>query len=392
MSCLNFKEIRIVDDFINICDIIEEISVSENVDDAFHILNVSEVITRHKLWLSKIPKVVPYYAVFCNSHPTILKVLSELNSHFDCASKEEIIKVQKYGVSAKRINFTNPMKTPSLIAYAKEVGVERMTADCQGELVKIKKFFPEAKVVIRIRCVADYLGSELALKFGCDPHQGAIELINITKDLGLILQGFSFHACNPHAKLDEYARSIRICMKLIDYAKSIGFNDANLIDIGGGIPGEAQLDIDKFAIIINEAIKDIDPSIRFICQPGRYYVTASTFAVTDVIGKKRVIEDKRTGYIYYINDGKFRSFLDKGLQKENPVLLDTITKNRFPTKIWGLTCCSTDLVLSNELLPEFQIGDRLIWKNMGSYSATISTKFNGFDRPIVYPFMRKSDW
>lgn len=26
-------------------------------------------------------------AVFCNSHPTIIKVLAALNSHFDCSSK-----------------------------------------------------------------------------------------------------------------------------------------------------------------------------------------------------------------------------------------------------------------------------------------------------------------
>lgn len=66
MSCLNFNEIRIVDDFIDVCDIIKEISVAENVDDAFHILNVGEVIARHKLWLSKIPKVVPYYGMNFN--------------------------------------------------------------------------------------------------------------------------------------------------------------------------------------------------------------------------------------------------------------------------------------------------------------------------------------
>lgn len=81
----------------------------------------------------------------------------------------------------------------------------------------------------------------------------------------------------------------------------------------------------QFAIIINEAIKDIDPSIRFISQPGRYYVTASTYAVTNVTGKKRVIEDNRTSYIYYINDGKFRSFLDKILQKDKTILLDDVS-------------------------------------------------------------------
>lgn len=51
----------------------------------------------------------------------------------------------KHGVSGERIIFANPMKAPSQIEFAKNVGVDKLTADCEHELFKIKDLFPEAK-------------------------------------------------------------------------------------------------------------------------------------------------------------------------------------------------------------------------------------------------------
>lgn len=44
------------------------------------------------------------------------------------------------------------------------------------------------------------------------------------------------------------------------------------------------------------------------------------------------------------------------------------------------------------MLPELQIGDWLIWKDMGAYSIAVATTFNGFPIPIVIPIIRKSPW
>ena len=43
-------------------------------------------------WMDMLPKVAPFYAVKCNSDELLLKVLAELGTGFDCASKvsEEI--------------------------------------------------------------------------------------------------------------------------------------------------------------------------------------------------------------------------------------------------------------------------------------------------------------
>lgn len=51
----------------------------------------------------------------------------------------------EFGVSGDRIIYANPVKAVSHIDYARKVGVYRMTADSEMELVKIKEHFPDAK-------------------------------------------------------------------------------------------------------------------------------------------------------------------------------------------------------------------------------------------------------
>lgn len=51
----------------------------------------------------------------------------------------------EYGVPGNRIIYANPIKAVHHLLFAKKVGVERMTADCEMELRKIRKHYPEAK-------------------------------------------------------------------------------------------------------------------------------------------------------------------------------------------------------------------------------------------------------
>ena len=66
MPCSDFSEIRIVEDDNDVNDVIKEIIAVENQEDAFHVLDVGEVVARHKLWLRKIPRVIPYYGKIFN--------------------------------------------------------------------------------------------------------------------------------------------------------------------------------------------------------------------------------------------------------------------------------------------------------------------------------------
>ncbi|XP_076385006.1 ornithine decarboxylase 2-like isoform X2 [Megachile rotundata] len=395
MSRLSFAEVKQFEDATNDFDIIKDIIDNESQEEPFYILDVNDLMRKHLDWISKMPRVTPHYAVKCNPHPMVVKVLAAMNASFDCATEQEIRQVMKHGVIADRIIFANPTKCPSHIKFAKKMNVEKMTVDSEIELLKINDLFPEAKIVIRIRCDAAVTLIPLGAKFGCDPGEEAVQLMHLTKSLGLNLHGFSFHVGSPCGELKAYSRGIAMCKRLIAIAKSIGFNDVQLIDIGGGFPGDTGYCIDKLAKIINNAIVDIDPSISIISEPGQYYVT-SAFTLASYLHTKKIIpKGDKTVMMYYMNCGVYNSFIEELLnfRARIPIPLHKPTSDElFTSFVWGPTCDSLDCILKNVLLPELHIGDWLVWRDMGAYSIPLCCPFNGFEVPKVYPVIRKSQW
>ncbi|XP_076231000.1 ornithine decarboxylase 1-like [Calliopsis andreniformis] len=395
MSHFNFDKIKQFDDSMKDTDIIKTIIKLRNREGAFCILDIADIVQKHQNWITKMPRVVPYYAIKCNPNPTVIKILAAMNGSFDCASKQEIKQVMKYGVPGERIIFANPAKLPSHIRFAKKLNIERMTADSEAELLKISKIFPTAKVVIRIRCDAKISNISFGMKFGCDPDKEAVRLIRLTKSLGLTLHGFSFHVGSPCGELQAYRRGISICKRLISIAKRLDCKDIHLIDIGGGFPGHIGYQIDDLASIINDSIKDIDPSIKIISEPGQYYVTSAFTLVSYIHTKKIVPIEREMVQMYYINCGVYNSFLDEllNLKSRIPIpLYQPSSEKKFLSFVWGPTLDSIDCVLKNVMLPEFNIGDWLMWQNMGAYSVSFSITFNGYKTPTIYPFVRKSHW
>nr|XP_012230174.1 PREDICTED: ornithine decarboxylase 2-like isoform X1 [Linepithema humile] len=390
-----FEEIKIFDDAMDDMDIIKTIIKTEDREKAFYIGNIGNVIRKHEEWITKMPRVIPHFAVKCNPDPTVIKVLAALNACFDCASEQEIKQVMQHGVHGDRIIFAHPTKYPSHIQYAKKMDVKQMTVDGESELLKIKEIFPEAKIVIRIRCDAKNTPIILGLKFGCEPDEETVRLIQLTKDLGLNLHGFSFHVGSPCGELEAYARGIALCKQLITISKAIGCDNVQLIDIGGGFPGESGTDTDKFANVINEAIEDLDSSIKVISEPGSYYVI-SNFTLASYLHSKRITsKDGELMRMYYMNCGVFNAFIEEllGLQSRVPQLLSNPTNDtKYLSSLWGPTADSYDLIVKDVMLPELEIGSWLIWKDMGAYSIALATTFNGFPVPHVIPIIRQSQW
>ncbi|XP_071563976.1 ornithine decarboxylase-like [Temnothorax nylanderi] len=398
MSHFNCKKIRVINDEVEDMDIIKDLVKSEELEDAFYIADIGGVIKKHQEWISKMPKVVPHYAIRCNSNATVIKVLATLNACFDCESKEEIAQVRKHNVQGERIIFANPNKLPSHIKYAKEQGVAQMTVDNEIELMKIKELFPEAKIVIRVRCDTDNspASRSLRVKFGCESYKEAVDLIQHVQSLGLYLYGFTFSAST--SAINNYVKGIEICKYLIEVAKLFGCSNVKLIDIGGGFSGRE--DLNEVAGLINGAIEDLDPNVRVISEPGKYYVE-SNFTLASYLYSKRLVfsDDNQMRIMYYTNCGVYNSFLDEALGVVTPVrdpnwisFSELIEDKRFLSCIWGPTTDSVDLIRKNVLLPELSIGDWLIWPNMGAYTLVLSNTFNGFPIPTVKPFIRESQW
>ncbi|XP_011866963.1 PREDICTED: ornithine decarboxylase 2-like [Vollenhovia emeryi] len=395
MERFNFDEIKIFDDTVYDINIIKTLTSTNDKETAFYVMDIGNIIKKHHDWITKLPRVIPHFAVKVNPNPTVIKILAALNACFDCASKQEIKQVMQHGVQGDRIIFAHPAKYSSHIEYARTMNVKQMTVDSESELYKIKDIFPEANVVIRVRCDAKNALLKLGLKFGSEPNEETVRLIQLTKDLGLNLHGFSFHVGSPCWEHEAYARGIALCKQLVAVSKAIGCDKVQLIDIGGGFPGDSGTDIDKYASVINDAIQDLDPSIKIVSEPGRYYVTSSCTLASYLHSKKIIPEDGAMMRMYYMNCGAYHSFAEEllGVRARVPQLLsEPASEEKFLSTIWGPTADSFDVIVQNVMLPELDIGDWLIWRDMGAYTIALACPFNGYPIPIVIPVIRRSQW
>ncbi|RWS19434.1 ornithine decarboxylase-like protein, partial [Leptotrombidium deliense] len=113
--------------------LIQQTTATKNFDDAFYVVDIEDIIEKHNRWLSKMPRIKPYYAVKCNNTPIVLEILASLGLRFDCASKSEIADVLSCGVHPNKIIYANPCKLKSDIEYGMSENVELMTFDNEEE-------------------------------------------------------------------------------------------------------------------------------------------------------------------------------------------------------------------------------------------------------------------
>ncbi|KAJ8923914.1 hypothetical protein NQ315_006690 [Exocentrus adspersus] len=402
-TAISEERVHILDSQSNVWSVISEIALSDNQEDAFYVCDVGDIVRKHKTWKAKLPRVEPYYAVKCNHSLAVLEVLSTLGTGFDCASKGEIEKVLSLDVRPDRIIFALPTKPASHIRHAASVGVSRMTFDNETELHKLKKLYPNAEMVIRIRSDATDAQFILGRKFGCDPETEAPELLRLAKSLGINVIGVSFHVGSGCREPEAFQRAISSSRYIFDYATSLGYN-FHVLDIGGGYPGEHGTSIDKIADVINSSLDKYfpDPSVEIIAEPGTFYVCSAYTLACNIHSIRNVTEtDAETGNtktrkMYYINDGVFGSF-NCIISCDNhvvvPIPLKDYTGSKYhPSSIWGPTCDCVDQVVENILLPEMMVGDWLVFKDMGAYTLSIASSFNSFPIPKVHIVADKNVW
>lgn len=367
------KVIEVISDLINA-------RLEVNNDAAFYLLDLEDVRSKYRLWMQKIPRVTPFYAVKCNDNDQVIKSLIEMGAGFDCASQKEIAQILNHKVSPEKIIYANTVKQISHLKFAAENGIAKVTFDCAAELIKIHKYHPLAEVVLRIRFDAKKSYARLGIKFGCDPTIEAPELIQMCKDMNMNLIGISFHVGSGAREYEVYQNALKSARQLFNFAADIGIK-MYFVDIGGGFIGSCALD--PYADAINKGIDEHfkDLKVEIISEPGRYFAeTAFTLAV-QVILKKVSID----GHInYYINDGIHMSFL-ASLIFEETLTFDVIRRSKTESvheekmsTVWGVTCNSKDRVIDSKMIPELEMEDWLVFYRMGHYTITMSSQFNGF--------------
>ncbi|WVQ85552.1 hypothetical protein IAT38_007718 [Cryptococcus sp. DSM 104549] len=412
----------------------QTVATSTGVDldeSAFFAADLSAVYEAVQTWRASPigQRVEIFYAVKCNPSPAVLHLLSLLGTSFDCASSSEINQVLSLpsAPSGDRIIFANPCKPASFIRTAAQRDVSMMTFDNADELYKIKRIYPNAKLVLRMLTDDSKSLCRLGLKFGA-PLPTCPGLLRLARELGLNVIGVSFHVGSGCKDPMQFADAVWRARQVFDMGKEVGF-DFKLLDIGGGFERETfaemtQVLSDSFDLYFPEST-----GVRIIAEPGRFMVSSAFTLATSIIAARRAPkaeeaqaakaaeqeEAQSADVMYYINDGVYGSFncimFDHQIVHPHPLTIGhkraTVAppypgppnvqldvdlpvqmgyKDTEKASVWGPTCDSIDCVRTLVDLPKgMDVGDWVGWTEMGAYTLCAASTFNGFDKsPVLW--------
>ncbi|XP_076033030.1 antizyme inhibitor 2-like [Oratosquilla oratoria] len=388
---MNGHKIRILHDSETKEDVLKDIISQTKEEDSFMVLELDDIVRKVERWRRLLPRVDLFYAVKCNPERAMIDILVSLGCGFDCASKSEIRCVLDAGAKSSRVIFANPVKrTTSHLHYAANTGVELLTFDNLDELYKIKETYPSAKLLLRVRCDDKDATYILGNKFGAEPEETG-NLLREAKDLGLNLIGVAFHVGSMCKRPTVFSEAITIARRVFDEAMALGFSPY-LLDIGGGFSGGRNNKFVEISEVVNHQLDLLFPEdgiTKIIGEPGRYVVDTSCTLVTQVTGRRKKKDPigQTESMEYYINDGKNGCFEEP--MRSLPVSISCRAKKReeVPTTIFGQTCDGQDVVCKDVALPIMQVGEWLMWEDMGAYSLSNTSYFNGFEPAQVIPTM-----
>ena len=381
-------------------------------EGSFVVCNLSPVIHQLQVWRKELPMVEPFYAVKCNPDTAIIRLLAHMNCGFDCATMGEIDLVVNHlgedhslgprGKTTHSIVYANPAKMDSHIQFAMDNDVRMTVFDGEDELLKIARLGGQKKFDLLLRLTTDDKASicQFSKKFGC-PIGDARALLELAQSLGLHVAGVSFHVGSGCGDASAYTTALAHSRQVFDMAVSLGMPPMTIVDIGGGFPGDTggyggpgMPTFSELAATVREGIArfGIDlgrplSSVRFIAEPGRYFVSASTSIATKVYARKGGNEQHQA---LYVDDGVYGSFNNVVYDHATPVPRKLCLSNDeeasvadgtcIPSAVFGPTCDGLDQMCSMEktFLPRCEIGDWLLWENMGAYTHTASFIFNGY--------------
>ena len=372
---------------------------------SFNMVNLGVVVEKYHLWRRMFPRIQPFYAVKSNPDSVITRTLHVAGTGFDCASKVELEQVLCLpGINVEDIIFANPCKQVEHILYAKEKSVTMMTFDNPFELEKIRKHFPEARLVLRLLPDDSHSLMPFGSKFGASLSE-ATSLIAQCQQYGMSLIGVSFHVGSGCFSSVAWIEALKLARQVFDTAAHYGF-DMNLVDIGGGFPGVETGDL-PLSVIGPEVAPVADalfpPHVRIISEPGRFFCTQSTTLACTVVSKR----ERMVSVPFQADDGSQQSLLEPEFQlylsdgiygSMNCVVFDHAVLAPSPlissdaivsrpiqrTTMWGPTCDSIDVVVKGIPFPDSHVGEWIFFENMGAYTSAAASSFNGFAPPAPF--------
>ncbi|MGH2734140.1 MAG: type III PLP-dependent enzyme [Actinomycetota bacterium] len=328
-----------------------------------------------------------HYAVKCNPHPSVLAAVHSAGGGFEVASVAELRTLERLGLSASEVLYSNPVRSPAHIREAWEMGLWRFSFDSLSELDKLADIAPGASVYVRL--ATDGASCPLNGKFGVGPKE-ALDLMLAAVKRGLVPYGCTFHVGSQTTDARAWESPLDECAWLMTALEDQAGVRLAMVNVGGGFPADYDEPgipaLEAIGSSIRRKVAALPYPVRLVAEPGRVLVADAAVLATSVIGRREHrgatwIHLDAGAYNGMMEGGGFLGRLRHAVASRPRGLFEPVE----PCTLTGPTCDDADTLQSDTLLPaELEPGDRVYFATAGAYSASLATTFNGFDPPRTH--------
>ena len=319
------------------------------------------------------------YAVKANDDPDVLRALNRGGVvHFDCASLAEVALVRGLCPEAK-CYFMVPVSPRGDVGKAqRDFGVRHFMVDHADRLDALAQEIDFEGCVVFARMAVSHSSAmmDLSSKFGAPPE-------DIPRLLALIRErgaepALAFNVGSLVTRPEAYRHALETAAGVMG---SLPFR-VRLVDIGGGFPraypGFPVPPMDEYFQAVSESAAQLPLAAwgELMAEPGRALAAPGMSAVVEVLLRK----DRRL----YINDGMYGAFWELRFKAHTRfaarayragALLDG---RQEPFRLYGPTCDASDILPGEVELPaDIRTGDHVEFGQIGAYSLSGRTRFNG---------------
>lgn len=149
------------------------------------------------------------------------------------------------------------------------------------------------------------------------------------------------------------------------------------LNLGGGYLFDQIKDNSGFIELIGQLKSEY--GLEVYIEPGNAIVGKAGYLLTTVID-------------CFTSDGKVIAILDTSVNhhpqvfeyQRQPELYEHDAEGDYPVILAGSTCLAGDIFGEYRFNQPLQVGDKVIFRNVGSYSLVKANRFNGYNLPDVY--------
>lgn len=353
----------------------------EDIETPLLLIDSGKIKDKTSLIGRYIDKSKVFYAVKANPDIEIVRFLNKLKMGFEISSEGELELLASLRVKPERIISSNPVKSIKFLKMASKYGIRYFSFDSAEEVEKLKNIVPYSNVYVRLSVPNE--GSEwpLSKKFGIELDE-ALALLCYAKKKQLNPVGITFHVGSQCTNIYNWNIALDKAKTLWDMAEKKKIK-LSILNIGGGYPityTKNVISIETIEKNINNLIYNRFPKeIEIHIEPGRAVIGDAGILVTSVIGKARRGDDDWL----YLDVGVFNGLMESvgGIKYSYIIETDKHKRYKKPWTLAGPSCDSFDIIDSNVVLPEPNVGNLVLILSSGAYTVSYASEFNGFSIP-----------